>query len=223
MDIQVAQDYYTNDCPFFDYYNVYHDGSHFIARKKWRGRVCRREIKQTNEMGELFESLFAIARETFDTDGKNGKDFKEIKDFIKTNMEDSFPNEPDLEKYVSDNVDRKMRNIWKREKRFRRKAYLNPWNYYVTFTYSDLKHTEESFRKKLRKCLSNLHTRRGWRFMGVPERGDETGRLHFHFLVYVPDGEMVGRLYERRQYSRRKRFKQTIFLKESSEKRTLRS
>ena len=51
MDIQVAQNYYTNDCPFFDYYNVYHDGSHFIARKKRRGRVFRREVKQTNEMG----------------------------------------------------------------------------------------------------------------------------------------------------------------------------
>ena len=46
--------------------------------------------------------------------------------------------------------------------------------------------------------------------MGVPERGDETGRLHFHFLVYVPDGEMVGRLYERRQYSRRKGRTETV-------------
>lgn len=204
MEISVAQDYYTNDCPFFDYYNVYHDGSHYVARKKRRGRVFRRETKSPNEMDELFETLFATARETFDMNGKDGKEFKKIKDFIKTNMEDLFPDEPDLEKYVSDNVDRKMRNIWKREKRFRRKAYLNPWNYFVTFTYSDLKHTEDSFRKKLRKCLSNLHTRRGWRFMGVPEHGEETDRLHFHFLVYVPDGEMVGQLYERRQYSKRK-------------------
>ena len=221
MDIQVAQDYYTNDCPFFDYYNVYHDGSHFIARKKWRGRVCRREIKQTNEMGELFESLFAIARETFDTDGKNGKDFKEIKDFIKTNMEDSFPNEPDLEKYVSDNVDRKMRNIWKREKRFRRKAYLNPWNYYVTFT-----------RKRAfgRSCASAfptcIHGAGGglWAFPSVATKREDCTFIFSCTCLTGKwsDGSMNGGSIAGGK-AERKRFKQTIFLKESSEKRTLRS
>lgn len=203
MDIQVAQDYYTNDCPFFDFYKVYHDGSHYIARKRMRGRSIRREKKPASAMDELFEMLFSTAREVYDTTGKTGKELKELKAFIQTNMEDSFPDEPDLEKYVSENVDRKMRNIWKREKRFRRKAYLNRWNYFVTFTYSDLKHTEESFKKKLRKCLSNLHTRRGWLFMGVPEHGKETGRLHYHFLVHVPAGEMIGRIFERREYSKR--------------------
>lgn len=197
------QDYYTNDCPFFDYYKIYSDGSHYIARKKRLGRSFRREIKPVTEMYEVFETLFATAREVYDTAGKSGKELKELKDFIQTGMEDSFPDEPNMDQYVSENVDRKMRNIWKREKRFRRKAYLNRWNYFVTFTYSDLKHTEESFKKKLRKCLSNLHTRRGWCFQGVPERGKETGRLHYHFLVYVPAGEMVGRIYERREYSKR--------------------
>ena len=32
---------------------------------------------------------------------------------------------------------------------FVRKAYLNRFNYFATFTYDDRKHTEESFRKKL--------------------------------------------------------------------------
>ena len=40
--------------------------------------------------------------------------------------------------------------------------------------------------------------------MGVPERGEKNGRLHFHFLVYVPDGEMVGVLTKKRDYSLRK-------------------
>lgn len=203
MVTENLQDYYTNDCPFFDYYKIYSDGSHYIARKAIRGRSVKREIKFRTEMDEVFEALFATAREAYDTEGKTGKDLKELKAFIQTGMEDSFPDESDLEKYVSENVDRKIRNIWKREKRFRRKAYLNRWNYFVTFTYSDLKHTEDSFRKKLRKCLSNLHTRRGWCFQGVAEHGKETGRLHYHFLVYVPEGEMIGEIFERKEYSKR--------------------
>ena len=71
----------------------------------------------------------------------------------------------------------------------------------MTITYDDKKHTEDSFRKKLRKCFSNLHSRRDWKYMGVFERAPETGRLHFHALVYVPEGEMVGSLELRKDYS----------------------
>ena len=63
---------------------------------------------------------------------------------------------------------------------------MNRWNYFVTFTYDPKKHTAESFNKKLRKCLSNLHTRRGWKYMGVFEEGFENGTLHFQALLYVP-------------------------------------
>lgn len=97
-----------------------------------------------------------------------------------------------------------MRNIWQREKRFRRKAYLNRWNFFVTFTYDGKKHTEETFIKRLRKCLANLHTRRGWRYIGVTERGEENGRFHYHFLMYIPDGQMVGKLYKKRDYSKKR-------------------
>ena len=128
---------------------------------------------------------------------------KELREFILTNLEDGFPAFPDLEKYVNENIDRMNRNAWQREKRFRRKAYLNRWNYFVTFTYNGKKHTEETFRKKLRKCLSNLHTRRGWNFMGVWERGEETNRLHFHCILYVPAGEMVGKITPKKEYSKR--------------------
>ena len=53
----------------------------------------------------------------------------------------------------------------------------------------------------MRRCLSNLHTRRGWRYMGVFERAPETGRLHFHGLLYVPAGEMLGKCEEKTDYS----------------------
>ena len=93
---------------------------------------------------------------------------------------------------------------------------MNRWNYFVTFTCDPKKHTEESFRKKLRKCLSNLHTRRGWKYMGVFEYGEANGAIHFHALIYVPEGEMIGELVKKREYStkrgeRRTRYGNTFF------------
>ncbi len=106
-----------------------------------------------------------------------------------------------LDAYIARKIKRKANNLVHRKKRFRRKAYMNNWNYFVTFTFDDAKHTAETFKKKLRKCLSNLHTRRGWKYMGVFELSPEKGRLHFHGLLYVPDGQMVGKITEKQDYS----------------------
>ena len=193
----VLQPYYGNDCPFKDkLYRIYSDGSHYIARAATYAKATKRIQRDKTEIDDIFNMLYS--------DGIKGEmQDKELREFIKTNLEDCFPAFPDLEKYVNENVDRMNRNAWQREKRFRRKAYLNRWNYFVTFTYNGNKHTEETFRKKLRKCLSNLHTRRGWNFMGVWERGEETDRLHFHCILYVPAGEMVGKITLKKEYSKR--------------------
>ncbi len=115
----------------------------------------------------------------------------------------------DVRLFVNEFVNNKMKLIAQRKKRFRRKANINSWNYFVTFTYDDDKRDEESFRVALRKSLSNLHTRRGWVYMGVFERAPDTGRLHFHGLFYIPDGEMPGEVELRREYST-KRHKMTV-------------
>ena len=81
---------------------------------------------------------------------------------------------------------------------------MNRWNYFVTFTCDPKKHTQESFMKKLRKCLSNLHTRRGWKYMGVFEYGEANGAMHFHALIYVPEGEMIGEIVEISEYSKKR-------------------
>ena len=99
-------------------------------------------------------------------------------------LEKLYPATSTLRKYVVEKIDKKQRNMWKRIKRFKRKVSMNRWNYFVTFTCDPKKHTEESFRKKLRKCLSNLHTRRGWKYMGVFEYGEANGAIHFHRLIY---------------------------------------
>ncbi len=40
--------------------------------------------------------------------------------------------------------------------------------------------------------------------MGVFERASKTGRLYFHALLYVPDGEMIGQITERNEYDTEK-------------------
>ena len=45
--------------------------------------------------------------------------------------------------------------------------------------------------------------------MGVFERAPETDRLHFHALIFVPDGEMAGELLEIRDYSTKAHAMQT--------------
>lgn len=45
--------------------------------------------------------------------------------------------------------------------------------------------------------------------MGVFERAPETGRLHFHALLYVLDGEMIGTITEKQDYSTKQHKMQT--------------
>ena len=39
--------------------------------------------------------------------------------------------------------------------------------------------------------------------MGVFENAPETERLHFHALMYIPDGEMIGSIYEKKDYNKK--------------------
>ena len=140
----------------------------------------------------------------------------EMADYIQAGLEKLYPASSTLRKYILEKIDKKQRNLWKRIKRFKRKVNMNRWTHFVTFTCDPKKHTQESFMKKLRKCLSNLHTRRGWKYMGVFEYGELNGSIHFHALIYIPEGEMIGELVKKREYStkrgeRRTRYGNTFF------------
>ncbi len=104
-------------------------------------------------------------------------------------------------RFVMNNFERKQRNLICRRIRMVRKANLANFNYFCTFTYDDNKHTEESFKKKLRTCFRHLCERKGWRYMGVWERAPETKRLHFHGLFYIPTDKMPGELIECKDYN----------------------
>lgn len=98
-----------------------------------------------------------------------------------------FDSVEELKWYVDLGFERKQRNLTARRVRMVRKANLAGFNYFVTFTYDDKKHTEQTFKKNLRTCLRHLTERKDWRYMGVWERAPKTNRLHFHGLFCIPE------------------------------------
>lgn len=184
---------------------VYHDGSHFVASRIQPPKPSVERINSRDVRDDVFDALFyqASYHENLHKKDIGPWVYDRMKELCTNEAEikgDSF-DDKEFNDWVSAKLERKYHNIYLKKKRLRRKGFLNPWNYFVTFTYSDELHDEDSFRKKLRKCLSNFHSRRGWRYMGVFERAPDTHRLHFHCLIYVPDGEMVGFISERKDYS----------------------
>lgn len=116
---------------------------------------------------------------------------RERKVFIVSKMTPYFNSEKEARQFVEDNFARQLRNLICRKTRLYRKARLQPWSYFCTFTYDSAKHSEESFRKKLSDTFKKMCHRRGWKYIGVWERSVEKERLHFHGLFYIPDGEMI--------------------------------
>lgn len=187
-----------DNCPFEDYtpkklYKIYNDGGHYVARIS-SNRKNKYTNQKSNIMNDYFDKIY------FDALDKNFSKNELVK-YIKFELLSIFPNTENIEEYVIDRLYQKSKNYYSRIKRFKRKANLNYWNYYVTFTYDSKKQTEDSFQKRLRKCLSNLHTRRGWKFMGVREFSPKEKRVHYHFIMYIPDGEMIGEIKEIKDYS----------------------
>ncbi len=120
---------------------------------------------------EAFERLY---RQYFSEPGRKRKQsvFEGLRPYFKTDEETKL--------FVELNFRRKQKKLITRRIRMTKKANLQEFNYFVTFTYSDELHTEESFRKKLKTTLSHFCDRKGWRYMGVWERSPEKNRLHFH-------------------------------------------
>lgn len=196
-------------------YRVHHDSSHFVGVKYFKKYAYEDDLDFKN-----YKSEFAINNHI---SGKKKKKIidENIVDRVDVIMEEAYLKALEVRKhlrvkimqdYLKENnvtvadeyvelfLQKKYKNLQNRIDRFRKKALLNNWNYFVTITYDDLKHDEESFKTKLKKCLANLHDRGGYRYMGVFERS-KTGRLHFHCLMYIPTGEMRGNLKIVRDYS----------------------
>ena len=183
------------------------DGRHYIAIPKEnfpRGRKRRRTAIPPNqkeiEKKEQFEAAYKESRKL---------PYKERKAYMQKAMEEAIPDKEQRKKYVERNNERKTTNKIRRKVRLSKKAYLQEWSFFCTFTYSDKLHTEESFRKSLRNTLKHLVNRKGWKHIGVWERGGDTNRLHFHGIFYIPPNSMVGVIVETKDYSTKDRRMQT--------------
>ena len=175
------------------------DGSHYIATPKEnfpQGRKRRRAARplsvEESEKKEQFEAAYKESQQL---------PKKERKTYMRKAMEETIPDKEQRKEYVERNNERKKTNAIRRKVRLAKKAYLQEWSFFCTFTFSDEKHTEESFRKSLRNTLKHLVNRKGWKHIGVWERGGETGRLHFHGIFYIPQGGMVGEIVETKDYN----------------------
>lgn len=176
------------------------DGSHYIATPKEnfpQGHKRRRaaipstpkEVEQKAQFEAAYKESQKLPR-------------KERKACMQKAMEEAIPDKEQRKEYVERNNERKKTNAIRRKVRLSKKVNLQrEWSYFCTFTFSDEKHTEESFRKSLWNTLKHLVNRKGWKHIGVWERGGETGRLHFHGIFYIPQGSMVGEIVETKDYN----------------------
>lgn len=172
---------------------VYFDGSHYIGipptAQSWKKRK-HKSTRSRNELKEKFEELYNENRT---------KDKKEKKEIIVNKLVKEIKNTELTTEYVNENFKRKKRNEIERKKRLYRKAFLQEWQYFCTFTYDSEKLTETEFKEKLTNCLRHLAYRNKWKYIGVWERSPNNNRLHFHSLIYAPN--MIGTFEEIKDYS----------------------
>ena len=190
---------------------IYFDGGHYIAipmenfphgKGRRRARPKTPEPKTEETPKEQFEKAYSESRVL---------PKKEREQHITEKLKETFPDEGARQIFVKENLERKERNRIKRRVRLWRKINLQTWNYFCTFTYSDELHTEDTFKKKLLNTLKHLVVRKGWKYIGVWERGGETQRLHFHGIFYIPDGGIIGELKEVKDYSTKLHRVQTTY------------
>lgn len=144
---------------------VYTDGSHYIAippekfLSKKRKRRKPTTAKTVDTQKEKFETAYAESQ-------KLPK--RERKKFIAEQMKDNFKTAEQVNEFVTENIERKKINAFKRYSRLWRKVNLQgEWHYFVTFTYSNEKMTEQQFKKKLQNTLKHAVNRNGWKYIGI--------------------------------------------------------
>lgn len=193
---------------------IYNDGSHYIAipqtnnptkqKKRPTKTVCTgTELQTTKNKTDKTATEILTPKERFEKIYRenNGKRKAEKIEILSQELRNNFETEEQTREFVQRNLERLERNKIVRKTRLARKINLNEWNFFCTFTYSDEKHTEESFRKGLREVLKRMVHRKGWKYIGVWERGGESNRLHFHGIFYIPENGMPGELEQRSDYS----------------------
>ena len=125
--------------------------------------------------------------------------------FIASKLAPYFTSQEDLYYFLDKKMYCRKRAETTRRIRCLRRAALHELNYFCTFTYNSKKLTESEFEKRLLTTLRHFASRKGWKYMGTWERGGDTDRLHFHGILYIPEGKMAGKLVQKREYDVKKK------------------
>lgn len=187
---------------------VYYDGSHYIAipQENFKRKQFNRKRSKTttttivDQTKQKFETAYAESQSL---------PKRERKKYIAEKMRSEFSTTEQAIDYIEQNIERKKNNLAKRRVRLWRKIYLQEWNYFVTFTYDSQKHTEETFKARLRNTLKHLVSRKEWKYIGVWERSPDKQRLHFHGIFHIP--QMIGTLEQANDYSTKSHRKQVTY------------
>lgn len=217
-------------CLFYPETKVYFDGSHYIGIPKTEGKKNKKVSRKHNEFITIFDNndcsdlqankRIVSKQDYFDELYKDCADLSidEKKEFIAQKMTSYFSCDDDCFSYIDFNIERHKKNLCARRTRMIRKASLQKFNYFCTFTYDSSLHSEETFKKGLRTVFKNLCYRKSWKIMGAWEFSPENNRLHYHGLFYIPEGSMPGEIEEIEDYNfkskRRVKVHQNSYFKE---------
>lgn len=205
---------YVNELPFKPKNDgirmrVYADGTQYIGKVlvESEGSSRSRTKKENDPFFNVYYKLALQAYDKLTREQKRDISRNGPKSKFACFMEEKIlemvveDNEAYTEEYISDEIERKRQKASATRRRFLRKGYLNKWTFFCTFTNGQFE-SEKEFKEKLKKCLANYHTRHGWRYIGVWEKGDKTDRLHLHLVLYVPEnGHIPGTFEEIKSYN----------------------
>lgn len=182
-----------DDLEYKDWHKVHFDGSHYVTSKEGEKKGTKHKRKPKTDWDDIFSAVYELGR------SEGVKPFAMF-NYIFLQMRDVYcypvddPEVKPLRWFIKDRLFNIRQAKKGRARRFKYKSGFVRWNYFITITYSDKLITEQEFYRSLKKQFGNLHTRHGWKIGGAFECGKKTKRLHFHGLVYVPDGELMGEL-----------------------------
>ena len=128
------------DCPFEEEIDTYYSQNEVPENKINADMVPAFEKKERK-----IKTKRVTRRSEFDRLYKESQHMtvKEQKKYIMDGIRRLFENDRSAEWYVDRRMFGKYRALVERRKRFARKAYMNNFNYFATFTYDDKKQTEE--------------------------------------------------------------------------------
>lgn len=190
--------------------HVYHNGSHYCYTEGYKlsesAKLKRKPVPKLHKYKEeIFELYRYVSREVIGNKAKRifRRNIEQASKWIYNELKERHPDDEKLTvENVIDTVTMIYRMYLLRYKTLKRKVGAYNWNWFVTITYDEEKFKDEAvFRDTLKRSLNHFVSRRGWRYFGVFERGEEGERLHFHGVLYVPDGEMVGKIEKKGYYS----------------------